>query len=112
MRYYGEGGQWSGLNDPAPTITTKERLALVTVTVRGVPFVIVDIGLRMLKPDELFRAQGFPSHYVINRTADGRILTVSESVRLVGNSVSPPPLIALIRANLPRRVQHTARAAA
>lgn len=112
MRYYGEGGQWSGLNDPAPTITTKERLALVTVTVRGVPFVIVDIGLRMLKPDELFRAQGFPSHYVINRTADGRILTISESVRLVGNSVSPPPLIALIRANLPRRVQHTTRAAA
>ena len=71
------------------------------MTVRGTPFVIVDIGLRMLKPTELYRAQGFRADYVIDRTADGRRLTISESVRLVGNSVSPPPMVALIRANLP-----------
>ena len=112
MRYYGEGGQWNHLREPAATITTKERLALVTVTVRGMPFVIVDIGLRMLKPTELYRAQGFREDYVIDRTADGRRLTISESVRLVGNSVSPPPMVALIRANLPVAETRQAKRAA
>lgn len=60
--------------------TTKDRLALVTVLVRGVPHVIVDIGLRMLKPRELSAAQGFPADYIIDRTADGRRLTISEQV--------------------------------
>ncbi len=60
IRYYGEGGQWAGLDEPVDTITTKDRLALVTVHVRGVPYVIVDITLRMLTPPELYRAQGFP----------------------------------------------------
>ena len=75
-------------------------LVLVTVTVRGTPYVIVDIGLRMLKPHELYRAQGFPPDYIHDRTADGRPLTISAQVRMVGNSVSPPPLRALASANL------------
>lgn len=100
MRYYGEGGQWGDLRQPLPTVTTKDRMALVTVLVRGIPYVIVDIGLRMLKPHELYRAQGFPSGYVIDRTADGRPITASAAVRMVGNSVSPPPLRALALANL------------
>src|SRR5690606_7880327 len=97
--YYGNGDALN-LRDPLDTITTRDRMALVSVTIRGTPYVIVDIGLRMLKPHELYRAQGFPADYIIDRTADGRPLTVSASVRMVGNSVSPPPLLALARANL------------
>jgi DNA (cytosine-5)-methyltransferase 1 len=111
MRYYGEGGQWGDLREPAATVTTKDRLALVTVTIQGTPYVIVDIGLRMLKPRELYRAQGFPADYIIDRTADGTPLSISASVRMVGNSVSPPPLAAIARANLDPAVVHQAVAA-
>lgn len=97
--YYGNGDAVS-LRDPLDTITTRDRLALVTVTIRGTPYVIVDVGLRMLKPRELYRAQGFPLDYTIDRTADGTPLTVSQQVRMVGNSVSPPPLRAIAEANL------------
>ncbi|TAA27844.1 DNA methyltransferase [Pseudoxanthomonas winnipegensis] len=100
MRYYGTGGQHGQLDKPLATVTTKDRLALVTVTIQGTPYVIVDIGLRMLKPHELYRAQGFPPGYIIDRTADGRRLTTSAAVRMVGNSVSPPPLFAMALANL------------
>lgn len=100
MRYYGQGGQWGDLEQPLATVTTKDRLALVTVMVRGTPHVIVDIGLRMLQRSELFRAQGFPASYVIDRTADGRALPIWRSVAMVGNSVSPPPLRAIAEANL------------
>lgn len=101
LRYHSTGGQDADLREPLTTVTTKDRLALVTVVIRGTPYVIVDIGLRMLQRHELFKAQGFPPSYIIDRTADGRRLTVSQSVRMVGNSVSPPPLVAAIRANLP-----------
>ena len=100
MRYYGTGGQHGELLSPLATITTKDRLALVTVRLRGVPHVIVDIGLRMLQPHELFRAQGFPADYIINRTADGRRVSNSRAVAMVGNSVSPPPLCAILEANI------------
>lgn len=100
MRYHGTGGQWSSCDEPLTSVTTRDRLALVTVVLQGVPYVIVDIGLRMLAPRELYRAQGFPATYVIDRTADGRRLTKTEQVRMVGNSVSPPPLRAVAQANL------------
>lgn len=100
IRYYGKGGQWGDLRDPMATITTRDRLALVTVTIHGAPYVIVDIGLRMLQPRELYSAQGFPDNYVIDRGHDGHLFTKSTQVRLVGNSVSPPPAVALIRANM------------
>jgi len=99
VNYYGNG-QALDLREPLDTITTRDRLALVTVLVHGTPYVIVDIGLRMLRREELFRAQGFPADYIIDTTADGRKLSISASVRMVGNSVSPPPLCALARANL------------
>jgi DNA (cytosine-5)-methyltransferase 1 len=99
-RYYGTGGQHGELDDPLATITTKDRLALVTVRVQGVPHVIVDIGLRMLQRHELFRAQGFPPDYIIDRMACGTPLSGSRSVAMVGNSVSPPPLHAIAVANL------------
>lgn len=76
-----------------------ERLALVTVNVKGVPHVIVDIGLRMMAPRELYTAQGFPTSYVIDHGAGGIIFSKSTQVKLVGNSVSPVIPAALARAN-------------
>ncbi|MBN5138276.1 DNA cytosine methyltransferase [Stenotrophomonas sp. C-A] len=100
IKYYGTGTNAPSLTAPVDTITTKDRLALVTVVVQGTPYVIVDIRLRMLKPHELFRAQGFPATYIIDRTADGSVLNTTSQVRMCGNSVSPPPLRALAEANL------------
>jgi DNA (cytosine-5)-methyltransferase 1 len=110
INYYGNG-QALDLVDPVDTVTTRDRLALVTVWVKGSPYVIVDIGLRMLRREELFRAQGFPADYIIDRTADGRPLSISKSVRMVGNSVSPPPLRAIAEANLDQSFEHMAEAA-
>ncbi|WP_414553383.1 DNA cytosine methyltransferase [Stenotrophomonas forensis] len=100
IKYYGTGTNVPSLSDPVDTITTKDRLALVTVFVQGTPYVIVDIRLRMLKPPELFRAQGFPVTYIIDRTADGTVLKITAQVRMCGNSVSPPPMFAIADANL------------
>ncbi|PPU32115.1 DNA cytosine methyltransferase [Xanthomonas sp. CFBP 7912] len=99
VKYYGTG-IGVDLLEPLDTATTRDRMALVTVVIQGTPYVIVDIGLRMLKPHELFRAQGFPTGYRITHTADGRAISTSAAVRMCGNSVSPPPLVALARANL------------
>lgn len=99
INYYGNGTA-RDLRDPLDTVTTRDRLALVTVTIRGTPYVIVDIHLRMLRPHELYRAQGFPADYIHTRTAAGSPLTITAQVRMVGNSVSPPPLRALAEANL------------
>ncbi|RMT48870.1 C-5 cytosine-specific DNA methylase protein [Pseudomonas syringae pv. solidagae] len=104
ISYYGTENV-SGAGEPAPTITTKDRLALVTVMVKGTPYVIVDICLRMLKPSELYKAQGFPADYVITHGADGKPFTKTQQVHMCGNSVSPPPMAALARANDPWRVE-------
>lgn len=79
------------------TVTTKDRFGLVTV--QGEDYLIADIGMRMLQPRELYRAQGFPEGYVIDRGADGRALSKSAQVRMCGNSVSPPVACALVIAN-------------
>ena len=71
--------------------------------VKGTPYVIVDICLRMLQPHELYRAQGFPADYIIDKGVDGRKFTKTEQVHMCGNSVSPPPMAALARANDPWR---------
>lgn len=99
IRYYSFGGQHGDLREPLSTITTRDRLALVTVTIRGTPYVIVDIGLRMITPPELFLAQGFPATYKITHRPDGRPFTKTALVKLVGNSVSPPPYESLLLAN-------------
>ncbi|NNA69593.1 DNA cytosine methyltransferase [Pseudomonas gessardii] len=111
VSYYGTENV-SAAGDPAPTITTKDRLALVTVTIKGTPYVIVDICLRMLQPPELYKAQGFPPDYIISHGADGKPFTKTQQVHMCGNSVSPPPMAALARANDPWRTeQRQARAA-
>lgn len=102
ISYYGADNT-SGYDAPAPTITTKDRLAMVTVMVQGTPYVIVDICLRMLKPAELYKAQGFPADYNISHGVDGKPFTITKQVHMCGNSVSPPPMAALARANDPWR---------
>jgi DNA (cytosine-5)-methyltransferase 1 len=99
VKYYSEGGQDQSLTDPMHTIPTKDRLGLVTVTIAGEKWVIVDIGLRMLSPKELYAAQGFPANYRFETGADGERMTKTAQVRMCGNSVSPPPAEALVRAN-------------
>ncbi|MFS6937866.1 DNA cytosine methyltransferase [Neisseria animaloris] len=98
LNYYGNGDA-RNLLAPMDTITTKDKLALVTVYVQGVPHYIVDITLRMLMPKELYKAQGFPDDYVFDRDHTGKPLTKTAQIRMCGNSVSPPPMAALIRAN-------------
>lgn len=96
--YYGVGiGQ--DVRDPMRTIPTHERFAVVMVD--GTPRVIVDIGMRMLTPRELYRCQGFEDGYVIDIVHDGKPLTKGEQTRLVGNSVCPQVAEALVRANMP-----------
>lgn len=99
MRYHASGGQWADLRDPMTTITTHDRLALVTVWLKGEPWVIVDITLRMLVPRELYNAQDFPKGYVIDRTDTGKVLTKTAQVRMAGNSVSPLPMQLIVAAN-------------
>ena len=99
VKYYGNGDNAVSCEYPAPTITAKDRMGLVTV--RGQDYQIVDIGLRMLTPRELFNAQGFPKDYIIDVDADGKPYPKSEQVARCGNSVCPPIPTALVRANLP-----------
>lgn len=110
ISYYGTENI-SGCDAPAPTVTTKDRLGLVTVFVKGTPYVIVDICLRMLQPHELYRAQGFPASYIIDKGADGKPFTKTEQVHMCGNSVSPPPMAALARANDPWQIARKQAAA-
>ena len=86
------------VNKPLDTVTTKDRFALVTVA--GVPHRILDIGMRMLTPRELARAQGFPDTYSLEATCHGDTITKTAQTRMVGNSVCPPVAQALVSANL------------
>jgi DNA (cytosine-5)-methyltransferase 1 len=99
MRYHPNDGQLADQSDPKPAISTPDRMALVTVWLKGVPWVIVDITLRMLVPRELYNAQDFPPNYVIDRTSSGKALTKTSQVRMAGNSVSPLPMRLIVAAN-------------
>ncbi|HCL4121578.1 TPA: DNA cytosine methyltransferase [Pseudomonas aeruginosa] len=112
MKYHGTGENILPLDKPVSTVTTKDRLALVTVWISGSPYVIVDIRLRMLKPRELYRAQGFPDSYIIDRGHDGREFNLSEQVHMCGNSVSPGTMAAIARANDPWRARQRQAVAA
>jgi DNA (cytosine-5)-methyltransferase 1 len=74
-----------------------DKLSLVTVTINGVAYVIVDIYLRMLVPRELYRCMDFPDSYIIDRGHDGRQFTKSQMVHMCGNSISIPPVVALLK---------------
>lgn len=98
IKYYGQGtGQ--DIKDPLDTVTAQDRFGLVTIN--GTDYQIVDIGLRMLEPRELYGCQGFPDDYIIDHDYTGKIYPRSEQVRRCGNAVCPPIPAALVRANLP-----------
>ena len=97
-KYYGQGFGCAA-DSPLHTVTTKDRFGLVTVSIEGTPYILADIGMRMLTPRELARAQGFPNWYVLEQTADGTPITKTAQVRGIGNSVCPPIAAALAAAN-------------
>ena len=97
IKYYGQGDA-QDIMEPLHTITTKDRFGLIEV--KGRPYQIYDIGMRMLTPRELFRAQGFPDSYIIDRDADGKSYPRSKQGARCGNAVPPPFAEALTRANL------------
>lgn len=100
IKYYGNEQDGHGLGNPLGTVTVQDRFGLVTVTIGGEEYVIVDIGMRMLTPRELFNAQGFPPEYVIEHDAEGRAITKTAQVAKCGNSVCPPLAEVLVRANM------------
>lgn len=98
IKYYGQGtGQ--DIKDPLDTVVSKDRFGLVTI--HGQDYQIVDIGLRMLEPKELYSAQGFPKDYIIDHDLKGNTIDKSEQVKRCGNAVPPPFAKALVRSNLP-----------
>lgn len=110
VKFYGsEVGQHQAVDVPLDCVTTKARFAVVTVTIDAKTYVIVDIGLRMLKPRELANAQGFPPNYKLNPIVRKflrgkwveRELTIAEQISAIGNSVCPPVARALVAANQP-----------
>ena len=86
-------------------MTTKHRFGIVTVA--GVDYQIVDIGMRMLTARELFRAQGFPDAYIIDPEVDGKPLTKTAQIRMCGNSVCPPQARAIVEANFAAGARRT-----
>lgn len=98
IKYYGQGtGQ--DIEKPLDTVTAQDRFGLVTIN--GTDYQIVDIGLRMLEPRELYGCQGFPDDYIIDHDYTGKTYPRSEQVRRCGNAVCPPIPAALVKANLP-----------
>lgn len=97
IKYYGTE-QDPQLSLPLHTVTTRDRFGLVTV--HGQDYAIADVGLRMLAPRELFRAQGFPDTYRIDALVNGKPLSKTAQVRMVGNSVAPPIAAAIVAANV------------
>jgi DNA (cytosine-5)-methyltransferase 1 len=119
LKYYGTEANGEPVDEPLDTVTTKDRFALITVHIGGVPYRIFDIRIRMLSPRELYNAQGFPADYIIDpwitwvpprRKADiraGRVRTIakrmskSSSIAKCGNSVPPHLSYAWAKANAP-----------
>jgi DNA (cytosine-5)-methyltransferase 1 len=106
IKYYGQGtGQ--PIDQPLDTVTSRDTFGLVTI--KGIEYKIIDIGLRMLEPHELFAAQGFPPNYIIDRDCNGKSYSKSKQVARCGNAVPPPFAEALVRANLPEYCVKTNR---
>lgn len=74
---------------------------VLLLNINGLFYFILDIGLRMLTPRELYNAQGFPADYIIDRDVYGRKISRADQVARCGNSVCPPMAEAMVRANLP-----------
>lgn len=100
IKYYGAGcGQLT--DEPLGTITTKDRFGLVNaiMDIEGEKYILKDIFLRMLKPEELKLMQGFPKDYIIDHDIDLKPYPVKEQVARIGNSVVPNMAQKLVEAN-------------
>ncbi|QHA85577.1 DNA cytosine methyltransferase [Serratia rhizosphaerae] len=99
LKYYGNEKEGLNIEDPLHTVTSRDRFGLVTVA--GIDYQIVDIGMRMLQPHELYAAQGFPGWYIIDQDYRGVKYAKDKQVARCGNAVPPPFAEALVRANQP-----------
>lgn len=99
IKYYGQVGA-QAVTTPLHTIRTSDCFGLVVVNINGENYKIVDIGMRMLEPYELFKAHGFPLDYQIKHDSNGKKVSKKNQVARVGNSV--PPLMAqlIVEANV------------
>ena len=93
QKYYGSDGQNQPVDRPLDTATVKARFGLVTVEIGGENWALYDIGMRMLQPRELARAQGFPDSYILEGSK-------ADQIAGIGNSVVPQVMAALVRANM------------
>lgn len=102
IKYYG-GGCGQTLDRPLDTITTKDRFGLVNVIldIKGEKYIISDIFLRMLKPEELKLMQGFPKDYIIDRDYNWKKYPIAKQVARIGNSVVPIMAEKLVEVNCP-----------
>lgn len=103
VKYYSGAENNQSIDRPLDTITAKERFGLVTIplTINGEQYIISDIFLRMLKPEELKVLQGFPEDYIIDRDYRWRVYPKSEQVARIGNSVVPVMAKTLVEVNCP-----------
>lgn len=99
----GEYGNWAEvrglLNNYCGYSLADDEILLLEINREH--YFISDIGMRMLEPRELYRAQGFPEDYVIDFDVNGKRYSRSAQVARCGNAVPPPFAEALVRANLP-----------
>ncbi len=108
LKYYGKEKDGNGLNEPLHTISTKDRFGIITVL--GQDYKIIDIGMRMLQPHELYAAHGFPSDYIFSHDATGKPFTKKEQVAKVGNSVPPMMAKVIVEANYQTQLSHQVQA--
>lgn len=101
IKYYGGEQHGQSLDQPLGTIVTKDRFGLISVVldINGEKYIIKDIFLRMLKPEECKLAQSFTPDYIIDKDYLGRPYPVKEQMARIGNSVVPQMACALISAN-------------
>lgn len=97
-KYYGADQNGQGVDEPLHTVVSKDRFALVTVTIDGQTYAIVDIGLRMLTPRELARCQGFADSFQMMGSK-------ADQIARIGNSVPPPVVEAIVKSNLPKELR-------
>lgn len=97
LKYYGRS-VGHDCREPLHTVSGRDTFGLVTV--KGEEYQIVDIGMRMLSPRELFMAMGFPVNYIIDQDATGKPITKTAQVNRCGNAVCPDLSEALVRANV------------
>ena len=102
IKYYGTEASGHSVTEPLATITTKDRFGMISTILMkdGERYAIADIYMRMLKPEELKLAQGFPPDYIIDHDAEGKPYPVKEQVAKIGNSVVPIMAAAIAKANL------------